>query len=135
MKNEKTYFPNYAGIGNVDAELTKELEKAGIEVHKWSSIKVQGEVDTHVIGVVHQWGFKRAWRYWVADGPGIPPEIAEELYKNFGSQVRVAGHGNGPSPLEWFNGFAVGMYHIDTTEGLKALANTIKDIYIEPKNE
>ena len=33
-----------------------------------------------------------------------------------------------PSPLEWFKGLAVGSYHVDSPEGLKALADTIKKI-------
>ena len=136
MENEKTYFPNYAGPEDNDTEIKAELETAGIVAGKLPEFtRKQREVETVVFGELHQWGFERTWRYWVAKGPGIPCDIATELHKEFGTVVRVDGHCGCPSPLEWLNGFAVGMYHVDTAEGLKALADTIKDIYIEPKNE
>jgi len=46
--------------------------------------------------------------------------------------VRVAGHCS-PSPLEWFHGFAVGNYHVDTFTGLKALADIIRLVEKEAK--
>ena len=42
--------------------------------------------------------------------------------------MRVEGHCGCPSPLEYNKGFAVGLYHVDTPEGLKALADTIKQV-------
>ena len=53
--------------------------------------------------------------------------------KKRGRDVRVDGHCLAPSPLEWCKGFAVGMYHVDTPEGLKALADTIKLVYAETR--
>ena len=122
---------NYAGVKDCDDALAKELEDAGIDVYRSEIFKNgKSEVNTSVIGTLDPsgWGFRRAWYYWVADGPGIPPEIAEELHKEWGKEVRVEGHCGCPSPLEWRKGFAIGNYHIDTQEGLKALADVIKKI-------
>ena len=121
-------FPNYAGVDNIDDELAAELSLAGIEVIL--PFLSKGEVKSKVIGSVHQWAFKRAWYYWVATGPGIPCDVATELWEK-NKTVRVDGHCASPSPLEWFNGFAVDHYHIDTTEGLIDLATVIKSVYRE----
>jgi hypothetical protein len=114
----------------------EELEYAGIELLDLSRYSLpvpptSREVGTTIIGTLeHGWEFKRAWRYWVATGPGIPPDIAMEMW-NIDKTIRVDGHCASPSPLEWFHGFAVGNYHVDTWEGLKLLAENIKGIYVE----
>jgi hypothetical protein len=122
---------NYAGMSDKDDEIATELEAAGIEVHKHEILRDRGEVKTSVMGSLHRWCFRRAWYYWVADGPGIPPVYADELHEKHGKDVRVDGHCGCPSPKEWFNGFAVGMYHVDTQEGLNALADTIRRVVAE----
>lgn len=126
---------NYAGTKDKDKEIAAELTAAGIEAVKLpeSLRESRGEVKTIVIGQLGPWGFRRAWYYWVAEGPGIPPVYAEDLHKRFGKEVRVAGHCGCPSPLEWYKGFAVGDYHVDTQEGLKALADTIKMVMGDAK--
>lgn len=127
------YFSNYAGRSDVDENLTSELEFAGIEVVNLSRYGLANpytsEVKSSIIGDIHlsRWTFYRAWRYWVAEGPGIPPEIAMELWER-NNTARVGAHAASPSPLEWYNGFGVGLYHIDTFEGLRDLATTIKSI-------
>lgn len=143
MSNEqikKTYFPNKAGDHpDTDDVLNAELLAAGIssiwdnydgnpESLKTHFRKDSGEVKTSSIGVLHGWTFKRAWYYWTAKGPGIPLEQAEALHKTHGTVVRVNGDAGCQSPREAFKGLACGSYHIDTPEGLKALADTIKSI-------
>jgi len=124
---------NYAGFNDKDLEISKELEDAGIIVEKLPEIMRNqvGEVATIIIGSLHGWSFQRAWRYWICKGPGIEVKEAEKLHKEFGNEVRVAGHCGCPSPLEWFKGLACGLYHVDTQSGLKALADTIKHIVTE----
>lgn len=112
----------------VDAHCTKELSEAGIEVHKFDSMRGKGEVPSAVFGTLQKWTFTRAWRYWVCEGPGIPPNYAEELHARFGQEIRVDGHCGCPSPREWFHGFAVGSYHVDTQAGLNALAETLRKV-------
>jgi hypothetical protein len=134
--SKKGVFPNYAGprCKEKDEEIEKELLDAGIEPNRselWA--KREREVETDVIGFLESWSFERAWYYWVASGPGIPPQYANPLHEKFGNDVRVAGHCGCPSPKEWFKGFAVGSYHVDTPEGLKALADTIKKIVEDAK--
>lgn len=124
-------FPNYAGRSDVDEALTAELEAAGINPVKMPEMwRDKHEVESIIIGELHQWGFDRAWYYWRAKGPGIPCDIATDLHEKFGTEVRVAGHCGCPSPVEWYHGFAVGDYHVDTPEGLKALADVIKRVYL-----
>lgn len=131
-------FPNKAGDhADTDSILTAELHAAGIatvqetegvfDAHLTELLReASGEVKTSVIGVLHGWQFSRAWYYWVCSGPGIEVEAAERLHAAHGSTVRVAGHCGCPSPREWFKGLACGSYHVDSPEGLKALADTIR---------
>lgn len=134
--NRGAGFPNLArrnpteeDIKRVTAICEAELEAAGIEPHIWSFlVNKDAEVPSRCVGSLSRWVFKRAWYYWIAEGAGIPPDIAERLHATHGSQVRVEGHCACPSPREWLKGFAVGSYHVDTPEGLKALADTIKSV-------
>lgn len=129
------WFPNYAGVEDIDELLIKELDAAGIPYSKLPECcrDRDKEISTIVIGDLHGWGFLRNWSYWVATGPGIPPEYATPLHELHGQSVRVAGHCGCPSPLEWFNGFAVGNYHVDTFSGLKALVDTINLVVEDAK--
>lgn len=131
----RTAFPNAAGMGRRDPEgvdklLASELEAAGIEVHRHDESYREhgGEPRSVVVGTLHNWIFRRAWYYWVAKGPGVPLDDAMELHEECGTSVRVDGHCGCPSPLEWFNGFACGHYHVDNQEGLNALAKTIRRV-------
>lgn len=128
------WFPNYAGRDDVDDALAAELETAGITVERLPEIlRSKGEVKTIVAGTLHGWTFKRAWRYWIATGPGIPCHDATHLHHWLGTEVRVDGHAGCPSPREWFHGLAVGAYHVDTQRGLNALATTIRRV-VETNN-
>lgn len=114
----------------VDNQACNELIVAGINrvgPHNW--LRYRGEVPFAYIGELCKWSFERYWYYWVAKGPGIPPDIAEEFHKTWGQQVRVDGHCGCPSPLEWCEGFAVGCYHIDNLDGLTAFAELLRSIH------
>ena len=129
---------NYAGrkdLPQLDEDCRLELEEAGIPSVLYDALRSEGEVPSATIGNLHGWTFHRAWYYWVAKGPGIPPEPAMRLHESHGKEVRVEGHCGCPSPLEWNKGFATGSYHVDTQEGLKALADCIKSVYIGDDDE
>ncbi len=130
-------FPNVAGHENTDAIVIAELEAAGICHYsaEWFR-RGEGEVKAAIRGMLDPsgWGFQRKWYYWVADGPGIPPEDAQKLHDEFGKEVRVKGHCGCPGP-EHCMGFAVGSYHVDTPRGLKALADTIKGVLARAGHE
>lgn len=133
-------FPNKSGDhADTDDILRAELAAAGIPTLQEAEGKGQdfladmlrsssGEVKTSIIGCLHGWTFKRAWCYWIAKGPGIEVDAAERLHADHGRTVRVAGHCCSPSPREWFKGLACDSYHVDDAAGLKALADTIKEL-------
>lgn len=130
--DREKYFPNYAGRDDVDDACAAELEAAGIAVERVECLRSKGEVKSAVIGSLHGWGFRRAWRYWNAEGPGIEVSAAEALHATHGRVVRVEGHCACPSPREWNRGLATGSYHIDSPAGLKALADTIRQLVEGP---
>lgn len=115
-----------------DEECKKELEDAGINVVELPQFAVRGEVKSKYLGTVGPWSFERAWYYWIAEGPGLPPDVADKLHEKFGQDVRVAGHCGCPSPREWYKGFAVPLYHVDTQEGLSALSAALKSVMNDP---
>lgn len=123
-------FPNKAGDhADTDDILMAELTAAGIQAKKLDFYRMMsGEVKTSVVGEMFGWTFKRSWYYWVCEGPGIELEAAERLHAAFGKDVRVAGHCGCPSPREWYKGLACGSYHVDSPDGLKTLADTIKGL-------
>lgn len=133
-------FPNKAGDhADTDDILRAELKAAGIPtIHEAENkspdfladvLRHQsGEVKTSVIGTLHGWSFKRAWYYWVASGPGIAVEDAEKLHAEHGQSVRVDGNAGCPSPRKQYKGLACGLYHVDDSAGLRALADCIKAI-------
>jgi hypothetical protein len=125
--------PSSDTVAEVTAIAKAELEAAGIDV-TILRITPCGEVPSQAFGGLSMWGFRRAWYYWIATGPGLPVEVAEKLHAAHGTQVRVDGHCGCPSPREWFKGFGVGCYHVDSQEGLKALANAIRSVYDASKD-
>ncbi len=121
-------FMNFAGKSNINPLVCAELTAAGIPVADLGVVyeaSDRREVKTRFMGDLHGWSFQRAWSYWIAEGPGLPLAYAQPLYEAFGQVVRVDGHCGCPSPLAWFKGFGVGCYHVDTAEGLKALADAL----------
>lgn len=87
------------------------------------------EVPAKLVGITHRWTFERAWRYYIAKGPGIPPEFAIPFDKEWGTQVRVDGDCACRGAEFWGEGFGIDMYHIDTPEGLKAFVELLAKIH------
>lgn len=116
---------NLAGVHECDEDIRKELAEAGIRVVVTK--KVNTEVPYSVVGQLSYFTFRRAWYYWVVEGD-VPLEVANEMYATeVGKKdVRVAGHCGCPPPAEWATNGYVGSYHIDSQEGLKLFADTIK---------
>jgi len=138
---DQTHFVSRAGNRpDNDAGVTEELKAAGIptimDLYKGSFDETMmelfkrdsGEVKTYVTGHLYGWKFTRGWRYWIAEGSGLPMDLAEELHSTHGQFVRVDGHAGAPHPRDWGKGFSIGTYHVDTHEGLKALAETIRKV-------
>lgn len=94
------------------------------------------EVPTAFLGFFLGWKFERAWYYYRADGPGIPPEFAIPFDKEWGKEVRVDGDCACRGAEFWGQGFGIGSYHIDTQQGLNAFTAMLRKIYKErPKEE
>ncbi len=118
-----------------DDIVKSELELAGMQIETFDVLR-EGEVHTAHIGCYCGWTFKRAWRYYIAKGFGIPNDKAEEFHQIWGKQVRVDGHCGCPSPTEWYMGFTGNLYHIDKQEGLNAFARLLESIYTgDPKSK
>jgi len=124
----KTYNPA------TDDVIREELAFAGIPPYDGYeedfilNLTEKSEVQTKVIAFWNLWEFRRAWRYWVCTSKyGLPLEYALPLHLNFGREVRVDGDCGCHSP-ETRMGFGITCYHIDTAEGLKAFADTLKKI-------
>lgn len=109
-----------------------ELSAAGIPATIFNGDN--GEVAGDVRGFLGFWSFERRWYYWSAKGAGLPVEVAERLHETHGTVCRVAGHCGCPHPREWYKGFGVGDYHIDTPDGLEALADAIRSVYDPDKD-
>lgn len=133
-------FPNKAGANDDNDEVLRaELKAAGIPTFQEASNKppeymteiflsLSGEVKTSVRGLLYGWEFTRCWYYWDAKGPGIDVDTAEALHKTHSMVVRVDGHCGSPEPRGAYHGLGVGHYHIDSPDGLLALANAIKSV-------
>lgn len=108
----------------------RELASAGI-VDVAIAVDGNTEVPSAVIGILNGWTFTRAWYYWVAktDTHPLTREAARELHAAHGKTARVDGHCGCPSPDEWWSESwnQPDHYHIDSSEGLRALAQAIKD--------
>jgi len=132
---------NLAGETKADLHILKELGEAGIEVVEGK--KSRGEVPHTLTGKLADWNFSRAWYYWVANAEeGLPLEVATELHnreyavkserqpETYGQVVRVAGHCGCPPPNEWANSAGkIDSYHVDSQEGLNALAGAIRTLH------
>lgn len=91
---------NLAGNPIASNYIKEELKNAGINIIK--GLTVPGEVRTNITGQFGRFIFKRAWRYWIVDGP-VPLDIANEMYATeIGRRdIRVTGHAGCPPPEEW----------------------------------
>lgn len=91
---------NLAGDPDCDTYIREELTAAAIEVVVGE--KVRGEVPATLTGQLGKFNFRRAWYYWVVEGP-MPLSVAEEMYAlPVGREdVRVAGHCGCPPPNQW----------------------------------
>ena len=132
---------NLAGETKADLHILRELSDAGIEIVEGE--KSRGEVPYTLTGKLADWNFNRAWTYWMAGAEeGLPLEVATELHnreyaekgerqpETYGQAVRVAGHCGCPPPKEWLNSDGrIDSYHIDSQEGLNALASSIRTLH------
>ena len=100
-------LPNLAGHPDPDPIILRELARARIPATRLQE-RGTGEVKYTVIGKYGPLEFRRAWYYWVVEGP-VPLEVAQKLYADpVGStDIRVGGDCGCPPPerprVTWTN--------------------------------
>jgi len=96
MNTTGVKFINTAGKKEVngtpiDDFLSDELKEAGIEIVSYEILRnSHPEVKTAIRGQLHGWTFRRAWYYWMCEGPGINNKEAEELLRSAISELRLS---------------------------------------------
>ncbi|MDD5650456.1 MAG: hypothetical protein PHF86_08590 [Candidatus Nanoarchaeia archaeon] len=126
-------FWNLAGDVFCDYFIEMELKLVGIPVETVGLGNT--EVPFTKFGFIEQgpFIFKRAWYYWVVNGP-VPLDVANDLYADpvGAKDVRVVGHCGCPAPEQWTTDIDgekyIMSYHIDSLPGLKLFVNKIKEI-------
>jgi len=107
--------------------LISELEHAGIEWVAHGSVPERTEVFTNITGSLGTWKFTRAWRYWVATSPeGLRITLAESLHYYLGRSARANGDAACRGPQVSSESSRTQGYHLDSQDGLNALASTIR---------
>ncbi len=144
LKNdgEGYYMGNHAGRGECNPFIKLELQLAGIDIIEK---KGEGEVPYLYAGQMGAFSFRRAWTYWIVNGP-VPLSLANKMYETEEGKknVRVAGHCGCPPPeewarpsdskkgadrkIEWKTEPVIDTYHIDTWKGLKLFADTLRNV-------
>lgn len=128
---------NLVGLStrHADAYIEDELTEANIPIVPISGSPPEYEVKYSIYGLYNSnkhsssflsssFVFKRAWYYWIAEGP-VPLPIAEEIYKEMPGDVRAGGDAGCRAPETWTKGDFVDVYHIDTQDGLNYFAEKI----------
>lgn len=117
---------NLAGHELADVYCELELRRAGIDVVFGD--ESNGEVRTKVTGAIGPFTFKRAWYYWMVEGP-MPLVAAIEMYRDPAGarDVRVEGLCGCPDPRDYCKRQStVNSYHIDTQEGLDLFVRIVR---------
>lgn len=96
---------NLAGHINPDFAIEEELRRCRIGAIRGE--RSAGEVGASITGWLGPFRFRRAWRYWMAEGR-VPLHVAEELYADpVGvTDIRVSGDCTCPAPsddhVKWY---------------------------------
>jgi hypothetical protein len=117
-----TTFENLAGGRQGPTYCGRELDAAKVP---WIDGPIYGETKASVIGVLHGWVFTRAWYYWIVrtSGGSLSRPMALALNDTCGDKVRAYGFAGGTS-IDTAR--LPDSYHVDTQEGLTALADAIR---------
>lgn len=122
---------NLAGDHECDAWIKYELTRARIPIEQ-IEVPHGSEVPYRMIGRLGPIEFRRAWTYWVSNGP-VAIEVARRLYADpvGRTDIRVDGHCGCPPPeAPWVDVIGghefVTTYHIDSEIGLRFFADVIR---------
>lgn len=111
---------NLAGVEGCDEAIHDELTLAGVPWVRVPRDDIHSEVPYTIEGRLGRFKFRRAWRYWVVEGP-VPIEVACELYVSpvGRKDVRAGGDCTCPHPdtqAEWLDSEGVRLYPDPTGE-------------------
>ena len=92
---------NLAGDPNCDREIERELTRCGIEIVRDAERSTR-EVSASTSGKLCAFTFRRAWYYYVVEGP-MPLELAIKLYNHpvGRDDIRTAGFSGNIDPREF----------------------------------
>lgn len=122
------HFPNCCDHGEeLDTFLKSQLAQAGIKVHD-SIVNLCSEVGTSITGTLGPWMFRRGDCHWIAEGPGMPMEIADVIFQDKPEEICAGGLHPSTNPRHAFMGFCCPVYHVHTQEALTYFANKIRGI-------
>lgn len=98
---------NLAGVEDCDDVIEEELDRADVPMVEVPRDDIHSEVPYTIEGRLGRFKFRRAWRYWVVEGP-VPIEVACELYVSpvGRKDVRAGGDCTCPHPdtqAEWLD--------------------------------
>lgn len=97
---------NLAGDNNADEHIKRELTRSRIDLVQGEL--QPGEVQASITGRLGDFRFRRAWRYWVVEGP-----VPDGSWYDMG--INEAGH-----PVVWTNG-KVGLTAADADRAIGML--------------
>lgn len=136
----KLYFPNLCTseisdeiIAKNNKIMSNELTLAGIPIEVFPFLRKDREVKATLIGSLlvgnkprWTWSFDRAWRYWTAEGPAVPYEVAKIIYESeHRDDCTACGSSFNPDGM---GGFGVDSYHIFTDDALKFLVEQLNAV-------
>lgn len=124
-------FQNLTGtLEENNAALKAELQAAQIQsIDSIVSLtSIQSGLQASVTGLLGPWAFRREGTHWIAEGPGMPMDVANILHTTMGHEIRVGGATGGADPETHFLGFAVSVYHIDTQDALDIFADALRGV-------
>lgn len=130
---------NLAGNKRCDEVVADELRRSMIPSEPYDG--PVGEVPSRLSGRLGPVTFRRAWRYWIANG-SVPIALARKLYNDpvGATDIRVAGHCACPPPQPPWTDIVDGVevvsgYHIDTEVGLRLFADAIRSLPSAPTGQ
>jgi hypothetical protein len=124
---------NLAGNRDCDKYIEKELQRCGIPILNVE--RANTEVPYSIVGQYGNFTFRRAWYYWMVEGP-MPLLQAHELYDDpvGKTDIRVAGHCGCPAPTAWARYLDADGYFLTLDPEGKEMAKWVRMFELPPQH-